>query len=309
MLKRPNRFNKNLFSLAALVVFINYADSMVSFNSNVPKDATQLRVLNWNLERFGELRNRKEVSDQIDVLVEKTKTEDPDVLILQEITLQQLKLFMERLGGSERAYKWSDYYGTGKSYHGGLAIVLNHEKTWTLKDKKVVNLPPQWKYIYTELENQGGQSINILGVHIAPPKLTEADLVDLSKSLLDQTDKETASKLKNKLSEYGRQVGLQNTQANKVIEIFQSFNDPTIIAGDFNSSPELPMHRKLRSNLTDAWLEAGNGLGATRYFGDIVPLRIDYVYASKEFSIVNCEVFPSQFSDHHGLLVEVYLEE
>jgi len=82
-----------------------------------------------------------------------------------------------------------------------------------------------------------------------------------------------------------------------------------IIAGDFNSTGDAALNVKMREHLNDTWLKAGSGLGATRYWGDFLPLRIDYIYATKDFSMYDSSTIPADCSDHLPVVSSVFLED
>ena len=101
----------------------------------------------------------------------------------------------------------------------------------------------------------------------------------------------------------------QHAQLAKIKRVISAFKDPTIIAGDFNSTAELPVHTQLRDCMQDTWLEAGNGLGATRYWADLLPFRIDYIYCSEVFEVSETKTLPRLFSDHNPLFSNVFISK
>ncbi len=109
------------------------------------------------------------------------------------------------------------------------------------------------------------------------------------------------------LQQYEQQVTLQGTQAVNALQRISRFQDPTIMAGDFNSTQDAALHRQLRESLTDTWLAAGMGFGITRYWGDFLPLRIDYIYATPEFAVQDSQTFDYACSDHFPVVSSVFL--
>ncbi len=84
---------------------------------------------------------------------------------------------------------------------------------------------------------------------------------------------------------------------------------PTIICGDFNSVPLSYEYFALKKDLVDVFELSGKGLGMT-FYDYIYPIRIDYIFTSKDFiplaSYVNKEV---DFSDHYPVTAIVQLKE
>ena len=58
--------------------------------------------------------------------------------------------------------------------------------------------------------------------------------------------------------------------------------------------------------LTDTWLKAGLGFGAIRYWGGFLPLRIDYIYVTRNFSVQKAQTVPFSCSDHFAVVSSVF---
>lgn len=79
-----------------------------------------------------------------------------------------------------------------------------------------------------------------------------------------------------------------------------------VVAGDFNTLETEPLYRTIRSELVDAFEQAGAGRGGTFPTEPTSPVplvRIDYVFASPGLTPVAAEVLPQAGSDHRGLRV------
>jgi vancomycin resistance protein VanJ len=113
-----------------------------------------------------------------------------------------------------------------------------------------------------------------------------------------------------------RTFSLREAQARALIE-FASQRGATIISGDANAAPQNDAYRILTSVLTDAWGEAGFGLGHTFPGSDIpgsdrprfgnwyVPRwlsRIDYIFYSNHFKAIEAHTaLIDGVSDHRGV--------
>jgi endonuclease/exonuclease/phosphatase (EEP) superfamily protein YafD len=77
---------------------------------------------------------------------------------------------------------------------------------------------------------------------------------------------------------------------------------PTIMMGDFNTTDQSENYAQLaNAGLTDAHRQAGSGLGLTfpaRFFGPIPVVRIDFVWVSQAFDVLDVHVGPDAGSDH-----------
>jgi endonuclease/exonuclease/phosphatase family metal-dependent hydrolase len=96
----------------------------------------------------------------------------------------------------------------------------------------------------------------------------------------------------------------QQEQVEEVLLHKASSPYPALLVGDFNNTPFSYIYRKLEGGMVDAYLKRGNWLGTT-YLFDSYPMRIDYIFASEAFEIVNFETIKSTFSDHYPVFATV----
>lgn len=275
------------------------------------KDSRSIHVMVWNVQRMGEYSGETNaVSQRIECVAQVIEKTKPDLLALLEISSHQLLALQTRLKISTTNCMWSDYYGTGRKRFGGLATCITGQKpNWAISRKRALNLPPNWKYLFIEVQSQHDPTlspINFLALHIAPPNLTETQ-VERTVSALFKGKQGALSQALSVLKEYESQVTLQGTQALSALRLIQKFQDPTIIAGDFNSTRDAALHVSLRRELIDTWSQAGFGIGTTRYWGGFLPLRIDYIYVTKDFSAHNSQTLSEDCSDHLPVVSSIFL--
>ena len=72
---------------------------------------------------------------------------------------------------------------------------------------------------------------------------------------------------------------------------------PIVLAGDFNNTAFSYVYRKLQQNMNDAFIEKGRGLGTTFMF-DYYPMRIDYIFGSKQLEVLEFTSLEQTLSDH-----------
>ena len=96
---------------------------------------------------------------------------------------------------------------------------------------------------------------------------------------------------------------IRQAQSDLLSRVASQINTPIIIAGDFNMPPRGGLYRGLKAHFSDAFKNAGCGLGKTFPAG--FPLeRIDYFWTSRNVKAMRLEVLPSQASDHRALVGE-----
>ena len=96
-------------------------------------------------------------------------------------------------------------------------------------------------------------------------------------------------------------------QAHLIAEVTSNDPYPTIITGDFNDVPNSYTYYTISKDMQDAFLKKGFGLGRT-YSGISPTLRIDYILAGEQFSVVQFQRIVRQLSDHYPLVADLKLK-
>jgi endonuclease/exonuclease/phosphatase family metal-dependent hydrolase len=100
----------------------------------------------------------------------------------------------------------------------------------------------------------------------------------------------------------------RSVQANVIRAQLGQSQHPVIFCGDFNDVPNSYTYFTIRGNMQDAFLEKGSGMG--RSFTSISPtLRIDYILASKDFSVLQFDRSKRKYSDHYMLVTDLKLKD
>ena len=68
------------------------------------------------------------------------------------------------------------------------------------------------------------------------------------------------------------------------------------------------MYRKIKGNLNDTFKEAGNGFGRTYDF-KFFPVRIDFIFADKGFSVNGFKTYDEHYSDHYPISATLSMGE
>lgn len=83
---------------------------------------------------------------------------------------------------------------------------------------------------------------------------------------------------------------------------------PVILAGDFNSVPNSYEYYTISDILQDCFLEAGNGF-STSFHDYKFPIRIDYIFSSKELKPLSYKVDRTRkLSDHYPVMATFSLK-
>ena len=76
---------------------------------------------------------------------------------------------------------------------------------------------------------------------------------------------------------------------------------PVIVCGDFNETPQSYVYKTISKDLNDTFREKGSGIGST-YAGKIPALRIDYILSDKKFRVLSNRILKKAYSDHYPVL-------
>ena len=226
-------------------------------------------------------------------VAEVVRQEQPDVLSLLEVSRDNLDALENELG-MECVH--SPYHEASATDVGGLAVCALGD-TWQLAGGKPTRYLDNndWFYVFSEVQ-AAGKVVNILAVHLYPYAVPARALREGGNWLdVGRSSEET--------------VRAQGAQSAALLERVERFRDPSVLAGDFNSTRDFALHRALRQHLTDTWEHGGFGFGSTVDLLGWLPLRIDYVYATEAFAVVESRVPEVACSDHRPVVTELVLRE
>lgn len=270
-------------SLVCVAALVQWGGAWVSLRRDLEGD--ELRVMSWNLRRLW--GGPDDGGDPTTCAIDAIRAADPDVLALLEVSKIDVGAIGSALG-LDCAH--ATYRSGGGKTKGGLAVCVRGGD-WVLRSgegQRFVD-PKDWHYVFAEVE-RAGRVVNVLAVHLRPYELAMNDWLEVGR-------------------EGSEVVAAQSDQAAALIDRMGKLRDPTVVAGDFNSTRDAALHVDLRRHLADAWERGGNGFGGTVALGGWAPLRVDYVYASEELGVGRARVLDAGCSDHKPILTELVLRD
>jgi vancomycin resistance protein VanJ len=113
----------------------------------------------------------------------------------------------------------------------------------------------------------------------------------------------------------------QQEEAHRFVDFVETLQGPVIVAGDFNQPPNSDIYRRMTRNLQNAFARAGWGVGVT--YGkwtmqQKLPLflqnlafdylRIDHIFYSRHFRILDARVLPLGAFDHRPQTAKLQLQ-
>jgi len=260
-------------------------------------DGTSVRVMSWNLRRLW--GGPADGGDPRACAVDVVRAEAPEVLTLMEVSADNVAWLAEALDLECRHHTYRE--GQGRQ-RGGLATCTRGER-WSLGKGGGQRFVDAKDWYFVQAEVRGPTVFNLLAVHLSPYDYAAQRL----RTGVRELARGEASTLAQ-LGRSGREVFKgQSDQAAALLDRVGRFRDPSVVAGDFNSTRDAALHVALRRQLVDAWEEGGMGYGGTIAFAEVLPLRIDYVYATRDFGVAGARVPPAGCSDHRPVVVDLVL--
>ena len=103
-------------------------------------------------------------------------------------------------------------------------------------------------------------------------------------------------------------ITYRKIQADIVSQVLGDSPYPFLFCGDLNDVPNSYTYFKVKGDLQDIFLKKGFGIGRT--FSAVSPtLRIDYIFADKNFKIEQFNRIVKNYSDHYMILSDVTLKK
>jgi endonuclease/exonuclease/phosphatase family metal-dependent hydrolase len=109
------------------------------------------------------------------------------------------------------------------------------------------------------------------------------------------------------LSKIKRGFTNRSIQADIIKEIVGNTPYPVLIGADLNDVPNSYTYFTVRNGMQDAFLKKGFGIGRT--FSSLSPtLRIDYIFANKNFKVLQFNRIVKNYSDHYMIVADLELK-
>ena len=242
-------------------------------------DEPDLKLATWNVRRLW--GGASDGGDPTACVTQAIRDMNVDVLALQEVSANDARKIGRDL---QMTCSHVDYRGTQRLNRGGLATCVAKGQWHLLSTEKPSFLADNpWHYLFTEVQREE-QVINIMNVHLRPYRIASTDFSDVADVPQVQSD-----------------------QATELLDRVKRLADPTILAGDFNSSRDSALHVALRDTMHDTLEQTGNIFQPTYFLFNWVPTRIDFAYHSQDITTVDAGVLSIDCSDHRPVTAAVRL--
>lgn len=304
-LKKP-RFA--LVSLIAIVVGWNALSKNIgvgrSVSAQTVSDTSVIRVMSYNVQMFQGLK--EDAAQNRNETVELIESVSPDVLCVQEFyTRTKGASDMKELFDRKLSFRYSYFIPAAENDYDayGIAIfskypIVDSGSLNVNKHERIVN-----RIVYADI-NKSGKNFRIYNVHLQSIGFDRQDYEYIKQGPgTSQADVESTKRIGRRLKHAYLK---RNEQVDILYSHIQTAPIPYIIAGDFNDTPLSYSVNKLASDMNNAFVEKGKGLGVT-YNGTFPNFQIDYILASQDFEVKNFQIVPKKLSDHYPIWSDLQL--
>jgi len=264
-----------------------------------------IKVLTYNVRAFNIYKWEK-YKDARDSIFRFIRQEDPDIICFQEYYTQEKGLFAaSRLYKSLKntPFRHVNYtLGDNTNSHYGVATF----SSYPVVGKGVIRFENTYNAaIYTDI-NINGDTVRIFNNHLQSVHLNSQNYTFIDSLSLRYSDQQLdeildiSHRLKDAFVKRSKQADLLS-------EKITESPYPVIVCGDFNDTPVSYAYRKIRSGLSDSFIEAGWGIGNT-YPGITPSLRIDFILHHPGMNALYTERTRLKLSDHYPLITYLKLE-
>lgn len=296
-----------LLSLTVLIAGYQTLPKVIQLNSVKKLSQSSIKVMSHNVRLFDLYlwQNDRATRNEIFRLI---REENSDILCLQEFYFSEDKTYEFKTLDSLLTYPGNKYVHDEYSYIKG----PNKWGIATFSRYPIINkgrVPFEEGdhniCIYTDIKTPS-ETIRVYNFHLASIKLEKVDY----KTIDDVYANSFSSYLGNEQLLINKLKSAFQRRADQVAKIKESIaKSPykVLVCGDMNDTPTSFAYHELSDSLTDAFLEAGRGIGQT-YIGKFPSFRIDYILHDPSFVTERYETLPQKLSDHHPITAHIKLD-
>ncbi len=149
----------------------------------------------------------------------------------------------------------------------------------------------------------GDDTMRVYSLHLESNRITN----DTEEVLMQEEVNEELlrNKIRTMLRKYKNSAAQRVLQSEQIASHINTSPHSAVVCGDLNDIPLSRAYRVLRGDRTDTFRAKGNGFGTT-YAGGIPGLRIDYIFVSNNWKVLQHEVMSDKaFSDHYAIIARI----
>ncbi len=293
-----------LFGFNSIAVFWAFNPAS-GFESQ--KSTGSIRVGSWNVARFLEWkRNNNEKSKTRLKMLEQIKKQNADILCLEEFFHSPDSAYYNNISEIKAMgypYYYFSYDPDGDYQYIGSAIFSKYPMLDTGMVRYFRPSMPE-ALVHADIK-VNKDTIRIFATHLQSVQFRSLEYEAIEE--IKSADDSLLANSKTVLSKLRKAMNLRSAQADVARQIIEDSPYPVIFCGDLNDTPNSYTYFTIRGNMQDAFLKKGFGIGRT--FSSLSPtLRIDYIFADKQFRVIQFTRVPKKLSDHFMIMADVELK-
>jgi endonuclease/exonuclease/phosphatase family metal-dependent hydrolase len=305
----------SLISVIAILCAYKPVSNIVPlrFSSSFEKQKTDkaLRIMSWNVEHFDILEHKTHPETKQEML-QLIKEYQPDIACFQEMVgsdnypqaINFIPDFMREERFEDYFYSYNPKLDFDNNHHFGIIIFSKYP----IINKQTVGFYPydyNSIFQYIDLVKEG-DTFRVFNIHLQSLKFSSTNLEYIDKPELH--DEEDIKKSKSVISKLKTGFLKRKLQAERIKEEMNKSPYPLMVCGDFNDVPNSYAYNTIGKNLQNAFAQKGSGIGRT--FSGISPtLRIDNIFVSEPFAVLQYNRIPKKLSDHFPVMTDVELKK
>jgi endonuclease/exonuclease/phosphatase family metal-dependent hydrolase len=288
----------------SISVFLSFHTTQ-TFRYDKPEGS--LRIATWNVARFIEIRRNNNSGSQTRLkMMDQLKEQNADIICMQEFYTAKRKDYYDNISYIQKNLNYPYYYfyfqedGSNQYFS---SIIFSR---LPIIDSGLFIYPrpsSSEALLHVDLKFNN-DTLRVFTTHLQSVHFEKKDYERIDE--IKNYDEGIVSNSRTIFSKLKRGSERRSIQANSIRAQINRSRYPVIFCGDFNDIPNSYTYFTVRGNLKDAFLMKGSGIGRT--FNSISPtLRIDYILASDDFSVLQFKRFVRNLSDHYMLVADLKL--
>jgi endonuclease/exonuclease/phosphatase family metal-dependent hydrolase len=296
-------------SVISLLIAFKNINVFFAFNSPVSfsykKEPGTIRIATWNVARFVEIKRNNNKGSQTRLkMMELIKQQDADILCLQEFQTSFNPEYYDNIAWIQQElgylYFYFSYDEDGHNHFYSSVIFSRYP----VIDSGVVHYPrPSLPEALIHADIQfGNDTLRVYTTHLQSLQLEKSDYQKIDG--IKNADDSLIPNAKTIFSKLRHGYTKRRLQADMVRQLLNDSPYPSIVCGDLNDVPNSYTYFTIKGNMQDAFLKKGFGIG--RSFSGLSPtLRIDYIFADKNFKVQQFNRLVKSYSDHYMLVADI----
>lgn len=275
------------------------------------KSPSHLRVMNWNVEHF-EIGKRKNGGAEKQMMLGLIRKYQPDIAFFQEMVgsetnpeaINYIPFFRDTLGFSNYHFTYNNKLDYDDDHHFGIILFSKYPIVYA---KEISYAPNDYNSTFQYADILVGRdTIRAFNLHLQSLKLDKANRHYLQQPGI--TGEENIRNSKSIIAKLKRGFVRRAQQSERIRKEIDASPYPVIVCGDFNDVPNSYAYHTIGQNLRNAFSAKGSGIGRT-YAGISPTLRIDHVFADKQFKIRQYTRIKKELSDHFPVVVDLEIKK